>query len=211
MSKINRLNIAKKFAEKNIRNLWFRGGYKTSYFGHYRFQYKQEGTTGLNVFDLFHDIAHAVDFISMGKAFRLEQVDFGFTTLTSDDTKENALSRMILECRVCAKQFILLKHFNQITCLDYFLSVEKHKLFDLEGAEIAFPDVVKLTESLTPYLSKRSCLSKEDWEEVEKIKTKRDKLALRNITNIVRKELKSLSSSEVISDLSRLNYLAKNN
>lgn len=204
MSKINQLNLAKKFAEKNIRNLWFRPSHKTSYCGHFRFQYKQIGRNRLDVFDLFHDIAHAVDFILLGKIDRLTKIDFGFIVDTVGDNDQSAMRRMLLECRTTAIQFILLKHFGQISCLDYFLKVEKHKLFSIDGAIFAFKEVADLTNSLP--LEEVETI---DWGAVDVIRKKRDKLLLRKITDLIRKELKALSSADVLSALKRLDYLAK--
>lgn len=204
MNKINQMNIYKKFAEKNIRNLWFRAGHNTVYRGHYRFQYTQVGTNDLKVFDLFHDIAHAVDFVSLGQVDRLKQVDFGFKAALPVESKTAALARITLECRTTAKQFILMKYFGIVTNLAYFLKIEKHKLFDIEGSQDAFPDVVKLTESM-PLEDAENI----DWKEVCLVRTKRDKLLLRHIVKLIKHELSLLTESSVISSLNHLNVMAK--
>lgn len=204
MSKINQLNLTKVFASNKICNLWFRPSHKTSYCGHFRFQYKQIGNTGLDVFDLFHDVAHAVDFILMGKINRLSQVDFGFTASQYSTDAVIALKCMELECRTTAIQFILMKHFKQVSSLDYFLKVEKHKLFGLENSIYAFADVTAINDLISDENQKDI-----DWSEVDRLRNKRDSLLLRNITKLVRYNLKVLSSNSVLAGLNRLNYLAK--
>lgn len=213
MAKINRSNIDKKFAEKGVRFLWFRGGYKTAYYGHYRFQYTQVGTNGIDLYNLFHDLAHAVDFVSLGKLKRLKIADFDFDKSfgIKELTQSEAFAMVDNECRTAATQFILMRHFDIVKTLDHFLRVEKPKFFDLDQWHKAFKDIDDMLENLPDQLNKpERDFTEDDWRLFNTIRQKRDKLYMSKVTDLIRYYHSTLNPKHIVSCLIKLDRMAKN-